>query len=124
LVYTAADILIHKKSNHPNKHKPAGIKYLTHGLKTCPIRHEEKEKEENTITKMIESNGHYVKTLNKIRQKKTENNCKELQETKVGAYLHILLMKYVLLLKSLIITMQNQNQEYNWKTSKNHKINE
>jgi heterodisulfide reductase subunit C len=107
-------------------HKPAGIKYLTHRLKAYPIRHEEKEKEENTITKMIESNGHDVKTLNKIRQKKAENNCKELQETKVGAYLHILLMKYALLLKYLIITMQNsiQNQEYNWKTSKNQKINE
>jgi hypothetical protein len=67
---TATDILIHNRSNHPNEHKLAGIKYLTHRLKIYPIRHEEKEKEENTVTKMIESNGCDVKTLNNIRQKK------------------------------------------------------
>jgi uncharacterized protein (UPF0335 family) len=33
---------------------------------------------------MIESNGYDVKTLNKMRQKKTENNSKEQQENKKG----------------------------------------
>jgi hypothetical protein len=32
---------------------------------------------------MIESNGYDVITPNKIKQKKTENNCKEQQENKI-----------------------------------------
>jgi hypothetical protein len=55
------DTPIHNKSCHPNEHRLASINYLTRGLRTYPIIHEAKEKEENIITKMLKANGYEKK---------------------------------------------------------------